>query len=52
MEKHLKGEIENEKSIIIHWSWEYEKGTKQNLEDTQDGEKIKRYKFLIYAIGE
>lgn len=52
MEQELKGEINENKKIVIHWEWEYEKDEMQNLQDTKDGENIKRYNFTIYAIGQ
>lgn len=51
MEQELKGEMNKNKNIIIHWEWEYEKNVTQNLQDTQDGENIKKYNFVIYVIG-
>lgn len=52
MEKELKGEITESKSIKIHWKWDYETDKRQNFQDTKDGEMIRQYKFTIYAIGE
>ena len=52
MEVELKGEMKENKRIMIHWKWEYEKNEIQDLQDTKDGEKIKQYYFSIYAIGE
>ena len=52
METELKGEIKENKSIIIQWKWDYEKNEIENIEDTKDGEKIKKYNFTIYTTGE
>ncbi len=51
LEKELKGEINENKKIVIHWEWEYEKNTLQDIQDTKDGENIKQYNFTIYASG-
>lgn len=51
MEPELKGEIRETKKIIIHWKWEYERNTIENLQDTKDGENIKQYCFTICGIG-
>lgn len=51
MQEELKGEINKNKSIIIHWEWEYEKNLKHDVQDTKDGINIKEYNFIIYAIG-
>lgn len=52
MEEELRGEVEKNKKIKIHWQWEYERNEIQDLEDTKDGEKIKQYNFMIYTIGQ
>jgi len=52
MEQELKGEIRKSKAIVIDWEWEYHKRAQQDLEDTQDGEKIKKFEFSIYAIAQ
>lgn len=52
MENELKGEIQQNKKIVIYWEWDYEKNQIQNFQDTQDGIQIKQYNFMIYAIGE
>jgi len=52
METKLKGEIKENKSIVIQWKWDYEKDEIENIQDTKDGEKIKRYNFTIYTTGE
>lgn len=51
IEQELKGEISQNKSIIINWEWKYEKDEEQDIQDTTDGETIKQFNFLIYAIG-
>ena len=51
LEKELKGEINENKKIVIHWEWEYEKNNLQDIQDTKDGENIKQYNFTIYASG-
>ena len=51
MEKELKGEITENKRIIINWQWEYEKNKTEDKQDTKDGEKLTKYNFTIYAIG-
>lgn len=40
-----------EKKITILWKWEYENGKTQDIQDTEDGTKIKNYNFTIYTIG-
>lgn len=52
MEQELKGEMTRNKKIIIHWKWDYEKDKTQDKQDTEDGERIQKYYFTIYAIGE
>ena len=51
MEKELKGIITKNKKIVIKWQWQYEKNTTENIQDTKDGEKLKKYNFTILAIG-
>ena len=51
MEEELKGEMTENKRIIIHWKWEYEKNRTQDIQDTKDVETITKYNFVIYAIG-
>ena len=53
MNEVIGGDIEAYKSkyIIINWEWKYEIDDKSNIEDTLDGEKIKRYNFEIFAYG-
>ena len=51
MEEELKGEISENKRIVINWQWEYEKNEIQNIQDTKDGEKLRKYNFTIFAIG-
>lgn len=52
MEQELKGELNENKRIMIHWKWEYEKDSTQDLQDTKDGKIIKQYNFTIYVIGQ
>lgn len=52
MEPDLKGEMTGNKKITIHWRWEYEINQTEDLQDTQDGQKIKQYNFTISAIGQ
>ena len=52
MEEELKGEMTNNKRIIIHWRWEYQTNKIEDIQDTKDGQKIKQYNFTISAIGE
>ena len=51
MEKDLKGEIQKSKKITIDWEWEYEGNNIQNIQDTNDGTKIVKYNFTIFALG-
>lgn len=51
LEKELKGGFIGTKKIIIHWRWEYETEKAHDIQDTKDGENIKKYNFSIYAIG-
>ncbi len=52
MQEQLKGEVIQNKKIVIRWQWEYEKNAIQDRQDTKDGENIKQYYFTIYARGE
>ncbi len=52
MEPELTGPMIQNKKITIHWEWKYQKDNIQDRQDTKDGEKIKQYHFMIYAIGE
>ena len=45
-------EVMENKRNTIHWEWEYQKDNTQDRQDTKDGERIKQYHFIIYAIGE
>lgn len=49
----LQGNIAKEESKIIHieWNWEYQNGNSSDIQDTNDGTKLKEYNFLIHAIG-
>lgn len=53
MESILKGKIikNQEKKITICWKWEYEINKNQDIQDTEDGIKLKNYNFTIYTIG-
>lgn len=53
MEEILKGKIlkNQERKITILWKWEYESDIKQDVQDTDDGTKLKNYNFTIYTIG-
>ncbi len=51
MQTELKGEINENKRIKIHWEWQYEKDEIQDKQDTYDGKNIKQYNFTILAIG-
>lgn len=52
METELNGQMIGNKRIKIHWEWDYQSDSTQDLQDTKDGETIKQYCFKIYAIGE
>ena len=51
MENELQGQITKNKSIIIDWEWKYENNTNENMQDTKDGENLKKYNFTIYVTG-
>lgn len=51
LQENLKGEISQNKSIVINWQWDYEANNSQNLQDTKDGKNLRQYNFTIYAIG-
>ena len=53
LESFLQGKIEKgEKKIItIEWKWEYESAEKNNIQDTIDGQNIKKYNFEIDVIS-
>ena len=44
----LLGEI---KKIPIEWEWIYESGENQDIQDTKDGENLRKYEFQICTIG-
>lgn len=52
MEAQLKGKITKHKNIKINWEWEYEKDKTKDMQDTKDGENIKKFNFEIYAVGQ
>lgn len=53
MEAVLKGTItkNQQKEITICWKWEYETDKNQDIQDTEDGAKLKNYNFTVYTIG-
>ena len=44
----LLGEI---KKIPIEWEWIYESDENQDIQDTKDGENLRKYEFQICTIG-
>lgn len=54
LEKELTGIIKKnkEEKITIEWEWKYENSKENNIKDTEDAKKIKKYQFEIQAIGE
>lgn len=44
----LLGEIKN---IPIEWEWIYESDENQDIQDTKDGENLRKYEFQICTIG-
>lgn len=54
LNEQLKGVIQENTKITIQWQWDYEneKNALTNIQDTQDGIKLKEYNFTILAIGE
>ncbi len=40
-----------EKTIPVHWKWEYEISEEQDKQDTLEAKKIREYDFLIYVQG-
>ena len=52
--KTLCGNIKSNetKTINVNWQWDYEINPKEDKQDTEDGERIKKYNFGIYTIGE
>lgn len=53
IEKEQEGEIrKNEtKTIKINWEWCYEINKNEDMQDTKDGENIKKYNFEILVTG-
>ena len=39
------------KKIEIAWSWQYENGNIENMQDTIDGKNINTYNFNIHILG-
>lgn len=50
----LQGKISKKeyKSIFVEWKWNYQNGSKADIQDTNDGINLKQYNFLINAIGD
>ena len=42
---------QEEKTIPVHWKWEYEISEEQDKQDTLEAKKIREYDFLIYVQG-
>ena len=53
LQKDLKGKIAKKETIDINisWEWEYKISSKEDIQDTKDGEKLKNYNFTIETIG-
>ena len=53
LENELVGSLEpyKDKIIKINWKWEYSMNNIKDLEDTKDGQFIRKYNFNIYVIG-
>lgn len=53
LEKDLIGEIKRKetKDIEIKWEWKYTITTQEDIQDTEDGEKLIKYNFTIETIG-
>lgn len=51
--ENLKGNLQKDeiRNIVIEWKWEYETNEKQDMQDTKDGEEIKKYNFEIIVKG-
>ena len=59
--KNLKMKIENgqegkirknePKTILINWKWDYEINSKEDKQDTKDGENIEKHNFEIIVTG-
>ena len=53
LQKDLIGKIAKKETIDINisWEWEYKISSKEDIQDTKDGEKLKNYNFTIETIG-
>ncbi len=53
LQKDLIGKIKKKETIDINisWEWEYKISSKEDIQDTKDGEKLKNYNFTIETIG-
>lgn len=53
LQKGLIGKIAKKETIDINisWEWEYKISSKEDIQDTKDGEKLKNYNFTIETIG-
>lgn len=53
LQKDLIGKIAKKETIDINisWEWEYKISSKEDIQDTKDGEKLKNYSFTIETIG-
>lgn len=53
LERVLVGKIGKKETIDIEifWEWEYMINTKEDIQDTKDGEKLVKYNFTIETIG-
>ena len=53
LQKGLIGKIAKKETIDINisWEWEYKISSKEDTQDTKDGEKLKNYNFTIETIG-
>lgn len=51
--KALQGSLNEKeyKSIIVVWKWNYQNGDDADVQDTNDGIKLRQYNFIINAIG-
>lgn len=53
LQKDLIGKIAKKETVDINisWEWEYKISSKEDIQDTKDGEKLKNYNFTIETIG-
>lgn len=40
-----------QKTILVNWKWDYEINSKEDKQDTKDGENIKKHNFEIIVTG-